>query len=211
VPGVDDPIAAPSVTPEPPVASPTPEIDGRPIRDFLNSEDYLERLVTHLIGYETWIGACADAEPLSRDDTLMVSQPISLPDAELASGPQWIEIIELQGCDRTYKRLIYATYVDGAPVFHVQLPGNTRSEPVLQHRAINELRARESETAWSEGCERSDHARVIAGEVDDAWQVDDTEAWREIWVVLTCSGIKHVPVIFQPDDAGEISFTWEDG
>lgn len=215
--------AAPDADPEPAVGAPgsitphyppvpaEPLVDGTPLQVILNSAAYLERLVTHLVGYETWIGICADAAPLARKRTWVVTEAVGLPGAEVIESLEWMEIIELEGCGKTYERIVYATHAAGKPVFHVRLPGNSRAEPIIQHAAITALRERESETSWRHGCQHADHARIIAGEVDETWQPAVEGAWREVWAVHTCNGVKHVPVLFQPGEDGGVSFVFEDG
>ncbi len=198
-----------SITPNyPPVPQP-PEIDGKPFQDYLNSSDYLERLITYLVGYETWIGICTDAEPVNRVRTWMATEPVPLPGAERIDGPQWIEIVEIEGCQRTYQRMVYATVSDGNPVFHARLPGDSKAEPLLQHRAVTELREQQSEWSWTQGCDRVDRARILAGEVDKSWPGTTDTSWREEWVVHTCKGVKRVPVIFTPGADGEIIYSWD--
>lgn len=183
-----------------------PAVNGQALQKILNSEDYLERLVRYLIGYETWIGICTDAEPEQRLRTMMITEPVRLPGIDGISTPQWLEVIRLKGCNRSYERMIYAAYHNGKPVFHAQLPGSTRTAPQLQHETLTALRARETERAHQAGCERADSARILAAELDTGWTGDTDREWREVWVVHSCKGVKKVPVTFGPDADGFVTY-----
>jgi len=198
-----------SITPSYPPVPEAPEIDGAPLQDYLNSAEYIERLVTYLIGYETWIGLCVDAEPQDRVRTWMVTDPVALPGADPLTGPQWIEVVEIEGCGRRYQRMVYATVADDKTVFHARLPGDSRTDPLVQHAAVTDLRRRFSEIAWERGCDRADHARVIAGEVEEGWPQETENRWRENWVVHTCEGVATVPVIFTRGEGGVVTHEWQ--
>ncbi|MGI9415913.1 MAG: hypothetical protein ACR2PM_19730 [Hyphomicrobiales bacterium] len=198
-----------AITPGSPAGSRPPTVAGRPLQEVLNSKAYIERLTTYLIGYETWIGICTDAEPEQRLRTLMITEPVRLPGADRADGPQWLEVISVKGCNKTYKRLIYATYHDGKPVFHAQLPGSTKTRPVLQHRTLMALRDLETDRAHRAGCDRAHRARVLAAHLEDGWDGEGDTEWRETWVVHSCRGVDNVPVRFAPDGKGEITFSFD--
>jgi len=200
-----------AITPTSPAARKTPTVDGRPLQEVLNSKTYLGRLTTYLIGYETWIGVCTDAEPEQRVRTMMITEPLPLPGMERVEGPQWLEVISVKGCKKTYERLIYATYHKGKPIFHAQLPGSTKTRPVLQHRTLMALRDRETEKSHRAGCERADRARVLAAHLDDGWDGEGDKEWRETWVVYSCKGVDKVQVQFKPDDKGAVTFSFGSG
>ncbi len=207
---VGDPPEKPgAITPGYPGPDESPTVNGQPLRSILNDKAYLDQLVRYLIGYETWIHICTDAEPMERLRTLMVGEPQRMPGIDGFSSPQWLEVIQVRGCNRTYERLIYATYHDGKPVFHAQVSGSTRTGPRLQHEAVTALRARETERARAAGCESTDRARIVAAELDGAWpQTSDTH-WRELWVVYSCKGTSEVPVQFFTGDDGNVTFKFE--
>ena len=200
-----------AITPTSPAAGKAPTVGGRPLQEVLNSKAYIGRLTTYLIGYETWIGVCTDAEPEQRLRTLMITDPLPLPGVDRVEGPQWLEVISVKGCKKTYERMIYATYHKGKPVFHAQLPGSTKTRPVLQHRTLMALRDRETEKSHRAGCERADRARVLAAHLEDGWDGEGDTDWRETWVVYSCKGVGKVPVRFMPDGTGAITFSFDAG
>ena len=200
-----------AITPASPAARQAPTVGGRPLQEVLNSKAYIGRLTTYLIGYETWIGVCTDAEPEQRVRTLMITDPLPLPGVDRVDGPQWLEVISVKGCKKTYERMIYATYHKGKPVFHAQLPGSTKTRPVLQHRTLMALRDRETEKSHRAGCERADRARVLAAHLEDGWDGEGDTDWRETWVVYSCKGVGKVPVRFMPDATGAITFSFDAG
>ena len=197
-----------AIAPTSPAARKAPTVGGRPLQEVLNSKAYIGRLTTYLIGYETWIGVCTDAEPEQRVRTLMITEPLPLPGVERIEGPQWLEVISVRGCKKTYERLIYATYHEGKPVFHAQLPGSTKTWPVLQHNTLMALRERQTVKSHQAGCERADRARVLAAHLEDGWDGEGDTDWRETWVVYSCKGVDKVPVRFKPDDTGAVTFTF---
>lgn len=200
-----------SITPNNPASTQLPPVDGQVLQKILNSKDYLEHLVRYLIGYETWIGICTDAEPDQRLRTLMITEPVRLPGIDGISTPQWLEVIQIKGCNRSYERMIYATYHDGKPVFHAQISGSTKTTPQLQHETLAALRARETERAHQAGCERADSARILAANLDPDWAGGTDREWREIWVVHSCKGVKKVPVLFGPGADGTVTFSFDAG
>jgi hypothetical protein len=205
-----DPAEKPGeITPGNPSADQIPTVDGKPLQSIINDKDYIEQLVRYLIGYETWIHMCADAEPEERLRTLVVGEPQQMPGIDDLNSPQWLEVIRVRGCDRTYERLIYATYHDGKPVFHAQLAGSSKTGPRLQHETLTALRRRETERAHAAGCERADSARVIAAELDKAWPQAADGRWREVWTVHSCKGASDVPVQFQTGPDGTVTFRFE--
>lgn len=199
-----------AISPGYPSADSTPTVDGRPLQEVLNSKDYLDRLVRYLIGYETWINICTDAEPEERLRTMMVTEPVALPGVEGAAGAQWLEVIRIRGCEKSYERMIFATYHDGKPVFHAQLSGTSKTTPLVQHETLTALRARETDVAHAAGCDRADRARVLGANLDDAWDGTKAGTWREIWIVHSCKGVKEVPVVFKTSQDGTVGFTFGD-
>ena len=200
-----------SITPNYPPDHEFLKVDGKPIQAVLNDKTYVNQLVRYLVGYETWIHICTDAEPEERLRTLIVSEPLRMPGIEGIPRPLWLEVIRVRGCNRTYERLVYATYRDGKPVFHAKVAGSSRTKPDVQHATVTALRRRETERAHAAGCERSDKARVIAAELDKSWPEMSETQWREIWVVYTCKGSRDVPVRFDAGEDGVVTFRFEAG
>ena len=159
-----------AINPGYPKADAAPTVDGRPLQEILNSKDYLDRLVRYLIGYETWINICTDAEaggtPAHDDDH---GSGRVCPEPRAKTGTQWLEVIRIRGCKRSYERMIFASYNDGKPVFHAQLSGTTKTAPLIQHKTLTALRDRETDIAHAAGCDRADRARVLGANLDDTW------------------------------------------
>lgn len=207
---VPEPKKQPSeISPTVPSQSHVPLVNGKPLQQILNSKEYVESLVRYLVGYETWIYICTDAQPEERIRTLMVTEPVDLPEIDRVDAPQWLEVVKIRGCNKTYERMVFATYHQGKPVFHAQIAGNSKTSPRLQHQAVTALRAAASTAAQAEGCDRADRARVLSAELDEAWPKASKSQWREVWVVHACKGTKDVPVVFTSDDSGKITFRFE--
>lgn len=195
--------------PEAPATRPRPMVDGEPLQNILNSKTYIEELVRYLIGYETWIYVCTDAQPKERVRTLVISDPVEFPGVELDATPQWLEVVRVHGCNRDYERMIYASYRNGKPVFHARVAGDSRTTPRIEHDAVAALRDAASTAAVKEGCPRSHRARVVSARNDKAWPETSETRWREIWVVSTCKGTRDVPVIFSEDGTSGVTFRYE--
>lgn len=198
-----------SITPDYPANDQSLTVNGKPIQAVLNNKDYVDQLVRYLIGYETWIHLCTDAEPEERLRTLIVSDPLRMPGIEVVARPLWLEVIRVRGCNRTYERLVYATYHEGKPVFHAMVAGSSKTTPDVQHRTVSALRERETVRAHAAGCERADKARVISAELDEDWPDASETQWREIWAVHTCKGSRDVPLWFQTGADGKVTFHFE--
>ena len=198
-----------SITPDYPAGDGSVTVDGKPIQAVLNDKAYVEKLVRYLVGYETWIHICTDAEPEERLRTLIIDEPLRMPGIDGVARPLWLEVIRVRGCNRTYERLVYATVHDGKPVFHAKVAGSTKTAPDVQHDAVTALRERESSRARAAGCERADKARVIAAELDKSWPNTSTTKWREVWVIHTCNGTREVPLRFTTGEDGRVTFSFE--
>ena len=194
------------IAPSVPSAARIPVVDGKSLQTVLNSKSYIDELVRYLIGYETWIYICTDAEPQERVRTLVITEPVALPGVDGVPSPQWLEVIRIRGCERNYERMVYAAYKDGKPVFHAQIAGNSKTPPRLQQEAVTALRELESKIAHAAGCDRADRARVLSAELDENWAQASKDRWREVWTVHSCKGTKEVAVVFQSTEDGSVKF-----
>ena len=198
-----------SITPDYPKPAQDATVDGKPLQAVLNDKDYLDQLVRYVIGYDTWIHNFSDAEPEERLRTLMISEPLHMPGIDGVSTPQWLEVIRVRGCNRTYKRLVYATYHNGKPVFHAQIAGSTKTAPLVQHQTVTALRNHETLRAHAAGCDRAHKARVTAANLDEDWSASTATQWREIWTVQSCRGVTEMPVYFRVDESGGVTFRFQ--
>ena len=55
---------------------------------------------------------------------------------------------------------------------------------------------------------RADRARVLGANLDEGWEGAASGAWREIWIVHSCKGVKDVPVVFETGQDGAVGFTF---
>ena len=186
-----------------------PSVNDLPLSSFVKTRQYVEDLRRYLIGYETWIGPCPSADPGVRVKTLLLNRTVPLPDAELFDTAQWIEVIRIKGCAKTYDRPVYVGVSGGKTVFYARLLGGTRTPPVLQHKAMTALIKAEKDAAIRSGCQQTQPVRVLTTAFVSESKVEYGTAWNERWTIANCRGLKEIPIRFTPDHTGGMSFAFE--
>jgi len=186
-----------------------PLVNDRPLSELVASQDYLEDLERYLIGYETWVGPCPDPQVAGRIKTLVLQKTVSFPEVEAPMEAQWIEVVRIAGCTNPYERPVYVTVDQGKTVFFAHLLGSTRTQPRLQHRALNNLIAAEKSAAIASGCPQTQPVRVITTAYVSEFSTEYGRAWRETWTIANCRGLKNVPIEFKPDHTGGIAIRFE--
>ena len=186
-----------------------PSVKDLPLSTFVKTRQYVEDLRRYLIGYETWVGPCPSADPGKRVKTLVLTQTVPLPDSTVFDTPQWIEVIRIEGCSKPYERPVYVGVSAGKMVFYARLLGGTRTQPVLQHKAMTALIAAEKQAAIRSGCQQTQPVRVLTTAFVSETKVEYGTAWNEVWTIANCRGLKKVPMRFTPDHTGGISFAFE--
>ncbi len=185
-----------------------PEIDGMPLSRYVSSPQYLERLHTYVIGYETWIGPCPDPEPVTREQTLLPQRSIALPGDPDPGAPQWIEIVSVAGCRNAYQRPVFVSVKGKKPLFHAVLMGSTKTSPAVQAEAVAALVEQERESAMKRGCQATAPVRVLTTAFQSSFQSEYGTGWRETWTIVDCAGVRNVPVRFAPDHTGGTAYTF---
>ena len=132
-----------------------------------------------------------------------------LPDADLFDTAQWIEVIRIEGCSKTYDRPVYVGVSGGKTVFYARLLGSTRTPPVLQHKAMTALIGAEKVAAIRSGCQQTQPVRVLTTAFVSETKVEYGTAWNELWTIANCRGLKKIPIRFTPDHTGGMSFGFE--
>ncbi|MGI9415912.1 MAG: hypothetical protein ACR2PM_19725 [Hyphomicrobiales bacterium] len=193
----------------PAVAEIEPSVNDLPLSSFVKTRQYVEDLRRYLIGYESWIGPCPDPDPGVRVRTLVPKQSLPFPGVDGPAAPQWIEIIRIGGCSTPYERPVHVGVSAGKTVFYAHLLGSTRTQPVLQHKAMTALIAAEKRAAIRSGCQQTHPVRVLTTAFVSETRAEYGTAWREVWTLANCRGLKKVPIRFTPDHTGGISFAFE--
>lgn len=187
-----------------------PQVNDRPLSEFVATRDYLEDLERYLHGYEAWIGPCPTAHIAGRVRTMVLQKTVPFPEVPVPSEAQWVEIVRITGCTRPYERPVYVTVDQGKTIFYAHLLGTTRTEPQLQHRAVNSLIAAEKAAAIASGCPQTQPVRVITTAYVSEFSTEYGKGWRETWTLANCRGLKQVPIEFKPDHTGGIAIRFED-
>jgi hypothetical protein len=181
-----------------------PMVGDVALSEFVATDQYDERLITYLVGYETWIGPCPSPEPVERVTTLLTQNSVPLPGEPDLDAPQWIELLRVTGCDVDYERLVFVSLKDGKPLFHAQLMGSTRASPKLEAETIRTLIETEGGPEGASGCPETFPIRVFSAAFDESFQTEYGAGWRESWLLADCNGTREVEVTFTPDHAGSI-------
>jgi len=179
-----------------------PEIDGRPLKDFLNSEAYIQALRRYVALYETRVGPCRDARPTARVRTVLVRKRFFIPGLDIKTTPQWVEAIRIEGCKTSYERLVFSTRGRGKTIFIALARGGTKADPLLQYDLLKALLPLARARAVKAGCGKSDRVGLITTRALAAAADAPKGTWSEIWQMGTCKGERRYRIDFRPAKSG---------
>lgn len=173
------------------------EVAGFPIENFLQTKSYLKVLQNSVIDFEKRVGACETPVFSGRIDIALPQIARAFP--EVGVVPQWLEIIEVAGCEQPFQRYVLVGIVDDAPKFYPLFTGNALSalDMVVENDVLKTLLASEKKHAVAAGCDVQDAIRVHTTTLLSHKQNDDTLAWTEAWHIANCKGQKTLTIEFE--------------
>jgi len=183
-----------------------PTVDGVALGTYVATADYVARLNTYIVGYETWIGPCPDPEPVARIGTLLPQRTVRLPGNPDPSAPQWIEMMRIGGCGTPYERPVYVSAKGGKPVFHAVLLGSTQTSPQVQAEAVDALIATERDEAAARGCPMTQPVRILSTAYGSEFEAEYGRGWTETWSIIDCAGLREIDIRFAPDHSSAMRF-----
>lgn len=183
------------------------EISGIPIQNFLQSNSYLKVLEQAVMAHETTLGACRTPTFKGRVNFAAPHIPRAFPDAGVV--PQWLEIVEIEGCEEPFERFVLVGVVDNAPAFHPLLAGNALSllDMVVEKDVLTTLLASEREHSLASGCLETDNIRIHDTKLLSHKQEEDTLYWNEAWRISDCKAQKTLTIEFKTNPSTGTHFT----
>jgi len=186
---------------------PPVEIGGMPFAKFINSQFYFTELAREVLAYEAGVGPCTGSDNVSR---VQMGRPqIAMEFPKLGFPPQWMEVVQVSGCEPIHDRAVLVLYVDRRLIYLPLIGGSglSRFDAVLQRDVIGALVAAERVHAQRAGCALRDHIGIVTTKVIARVEKADGLYWEEIWTIANCRGEKELTVGFAPSSSGGTDFT----
>lgn len=195
VPPVVAQVPVPGVPPE--------EFNGMIFKNFLKSSGYESQLINYTLSYEKGLGPCSKPLIQKRVRATPLKRPVTF--AGVGTPPQWLEIIEIGGCKKTFERTIFTAIVKGKIRHVALLRGKSFTDPRLQWDIIKAILPAARIQARKKGCKRNS-VRMIGAKAEGERDPGDKSPWNETWVMADCDGVFEYEVSLTPDPKG--GTTW---
>ncbi len=182
-------------------------ISGIPLADFLNSSSYLRVLRFQAMKHERTYGPCNTPQFIRRVQTGQPQILRSIP--EYGPAPQWIEVVEIGGCNKAHQLHMLIALVNDAPRFFPILPGNGLSllDFTISADVMKTLVNFEKEHAEAAGCNSKAAIRIHNIRLLSYKKKDKGMSWDEAWDVSNCKAHKVLTVNFTSDPVEGTNFT----
>lgn len=198
-------VAARGQAAKPAPGDPPSDIGGIPFAKFVNSQFYFIELAKEVLAYEAGTGPCSGSDNVIRKQ---IGRPqIAMEIPELGSPPQWMEIVEVTGCERPHDRAVLVLYVNRKLIYLPLVGGSglSRFDVILQRDVIRTLMSTEQVHALKAGCKPADHIGIVSTKA--LTRQAEGVYWEEVWKVVNCKGEKELTVGFTPSTGGGTDFT----
>ncbi|MEM7302702.1 MAG: hypothetical protein AAF468_16620 [Pseudomonadota bacterium] len=183
---------------------PPATISGLSLSDYLGSHEYWSRLKSFTERFDGALGPCPSAELNKRIKAVPAKYPFSVP--RLGTPPQWIEILQIDGCTKPFQRQVVVFYVNGKTQFMPLMAGTTRADPFLQADVLKVLLPAARAKASKMRCQNAKNVRLLGTRYDAQTGEFEGQGWKETWRVFDCHGSHDYSVRFTTSSRGGTSF-----
>lgn len=194
-----------SVKAEEKLPPPPPQlINGIPFAKFIETNGYREALRKSIINFEKEFGPCETATVKKRRTVVVPKIQVKFPDG--GKVPQWIEVMDMMGCDKPFLRAVLVGQLKNSFKFLPLVPGTGISSVIDQWDVIKTLVPAEKLNAEKAGCGQDDKIRIHGHYLTDKKKDGSDLVWNENWKLMTCKGPKVIKVAFKTDGEGKTTF-----
>jgi len=176
-------------------------IRGVAFADFIESNVYVNQLIAYTMGYEKRLGPCRRPEVRRRLPFVRLKNPVRI--TGVGTPPQWLEVIEIGGCGKTFKRTIFTAYFNNKVQRVAMLMGSSRTGPKLQWEIVRAVLPVARARAKESGC-RVGTVRLLKAVREGPAPADSNAPWNETWTTIDCTGNHDYAIALKPDSKGGV-------
>lgn len=180
--------------------APPKTVNGVSLSDYLGSPAYWAKLKQFAVKYERALGPCRTAEVNRRYKALPAKHAYKVP--RLGTPPQWIEILNIEGCKTPYRRGVVVFLIKGQPKFMPILHGTSKADPFLQVDVMRMLLPAARAQASKKNCANAKDVRILGAKLTTETRTNMGPVWNETWRIADCRGVKDYTVRFAPSPRG---------
>jgi len=173
---------------------PPQSVNGMSLNDYLGSNKYWSQLRQFTERFERALGPCPTAQMNRRQKAVPAKQAVSVPGVGVP--PQWVEILEIEGCREPHRRAMFVFLIDGQPKFMPILHGTAKSDPFLQVDVMRMLLPAARAKATQMNCANGNDVRVLGTKFNTEQLTSKGMRWSETWRVADCHGSHDYEVRF---------------
>lgn len=174
--------------------APPASVGGMTLSNYLGSHTYWSQLKSFVIQYESALGPCRTPLLNKRQRAAPAKHPVNVPNFGIP--PQWIEVLDIEGCEQTFTREIATMMIDGKPRFMPFLRGNSMADPFLQIDVLRTLMPLARSEASKAQCHHANDVRIIEAKLINRRRGNEHLIWSEEWHVENCHGVHAYNVKF---------------
>ncbi len=192
-------------TPERSEGKPPQSVNGMSLNDYLGSRGYWNQLKQFTEKFERALGPCPTPQMNLRHKAVPAKQAVRVPGVGVP--PQWVEILDIEGCRDPFRRGIFVFLIDGRPKFMPMLHGTARSDPFLQVDVMRTLLPAARAKATQMSCSNGNDVRLLGAKFNSEQLSQFGMRWSETWRVADCHGSHDYEVRFHQRAGHGTSFS----
>ncbi len=194
-----------SWTPERSDGLPPQSVNGMSLNDYLGSREYWRQLQQFTETFERALGPCPTPQMNRRHKAVPAKQAVRVPGVGVP--PQWVEILDIEGCRDPFRRGVFVFLINGHPKFMPMLHGTARSDPFLQVDVIRTLLPAARAKATQMSCSNGNDVRLLGAKFNSEQLSQSGMRWSETWRVADCHGSHDYEVRFHQRSGKGTSFS----
>ena len=176
---------------------PPQTVNGLSLNDFLGSHGYWNGLKDYVLKYERALGPCSTPRFERRIKAVPADVAVKVPGVGVP--PQWYELLEIEGCSKPFRRLVFTALINGKVMRRAMLRGTSNTDPILQWDVMKALVPYQRSRAEASGCAARASVRLLGAKLVPG---GTKKRWQEIWGIADCNGIREMNLTFTASDAG---------